>query len=245
MLGTDLIDPDYRSRNIANCLYRRGRMVEEWVVRDTAAVARQHGDDPDALARELAFHGFTGSMAAPAPPDVFGAGVSGARPDDHRAEIETVLELIGEVWNGRNLSRVDDLFDRDLVLNTVDDRTITRPEGYRRALLRLLAPFPEARFEVYDVATNDAVRYGGVRVAVTWVLRGDHNGALTLGENAADNAGLAIAVRAYRLSRKGCPAPVIDGFGGEQRLVDGQYAGQEPPIFPPKVNVSGEKILRE
>jgi len=44
------------------------------------------------------------------------------------------------------------------------------------------------------------------------------NGALTLGENAADNAGLAIAVRAYRLSRKGCPAPVIDGFGGEQRL---------------------------
>jgi putative endopeptidase len=44
------------------------------------------------------------------------------------------------------------------------------------------------------------------------------NGALTLGENAADNAGLAIAVRAYRLSRQGCPAPDIDGFGGEQRL---------------------------
>ena len=50
-------------------------------------------------------------------------------------------------------------------------------------------------------------------------LPGYHvNGALTLGENAADNAGLAIAVRAYRLSRKGCPAPVIDGFGGAQRL---------------------------
>jgi predicted metalloendopeptidase len=44
------------------------------------------------------------------------------------------------------------------------------------------------------------------------------NGALTLGENVADNAGLAIALRAYRLSRKGCPAPVIDGFTAEQRL---------------------------
>jgi putative endopeptidase len=44
------------------------------------------------------------------------------------------------------------------------------------------------------------------------------NGALTLGENAADNVGLAIAVRAYRLARQGCPAPVIDGFSGEQRL---------------------------
>jgi predicted metalloendopeptidase len=50
-------------------------------------------------------------------------------------------------------------------------------------------------------------------------LPGYHvNGALTLGENVADNAGLAIAMRAYRLARKGCPAPVIDGFSGEQRL---------------------------
>lgn len=44
------------------------------------------------------------------------------------------------------------------------------------------------------------------------------NGALTLGENVADNAGLAIAVRAYRLARLGCPAPVMDGYSGEQRL---------------------------
>ena len=50
-------------------------------------------------------------------------------------------------------------------------------------------------------------------------LPGYHvNGALTIGENVADNAGLAIAVRAYRLARHGCPAPVIDGFSGEQRL---------------------------
>jgi predicted metalloendopeptidase len=51
-------------------------------------------------------------------------------------------------------------------------------------------------------------------------LPGYHvNGALTLGENVADNAGLAIALRAYQLSRKGCPAPIIDGFTGEQRLL--------------------------
>lgn len=44
------------------------------------------------------------------------------------------------------------------------------------------------------------------------------NGELTQGENIGDLGGLAVAVRAYRLSLKGKPSPVIDGFTGEQRL---------------------------
>jgi putative endopeptidase len=47
------------------------------------------------------------------------------------------------------------------------------------------------------------------------------NGALTLGENVADNSGLAIAAKAYRLSLAGRPAPVIDDYTGEQRLFIG------------------------
>jgi len=164
------------SRTIANCLYRRGRMVEEWVVRDSLAGALTRGDDLDELARAQAFRGYTGSWIESPPADPIAQGDSGPRPDQHRSEVETVLEMIQTVWNDRDLQKVERFFHRDLVLLTVGNRLVIRPEGYRRALLRFLEAFPAGQFEIRDIQTNYDVRYAGLRVAVTWKFVGAYNG---------------------------------------------------------------------
>lgn len=170
-----------RKRTIANCLYRRGRMVEEWVVRDDLADCLQRGIDPAQAARGLRFRGYEGSMTGPAPEDVLAEGDSGPRPDDFRPECEMVLEFLAEVWTARRLHLVGRYMHRDLFLHTVGDRTVVRPDGYQRDLLALVAPFPDAVFEVRDVQTNFAERYAGLRIAVTWVMRGSYRGTPDFG----------------------------------------------------------------
>jgi predicted ester cyclase len=168
---------DVRSRTVANCLYRRGRMVEEWVVRDELATVLQTGGDPEDEGRALEFQGFRGSLTQSPPGDVLSRGDSGARPDHYRPECELVLNFIDQVWNKRNLAQVHNFMIRDLVLQTIGDRTVIRPDGYQRSLLTMLAPFPTGQFEVRDIATNFANRYAGLRIAVLWKFVGRYDGA--------------------------------------------------------------------
>lgn len=176
------------SRNIATCLVRDGLVVEEWVVRDEYAVVEQLGFDPEAVARLLAFRGsetLLGStegdgLLGPAPDDPLAVGDSGPRPDTHRGEAELALGLVEEVWNQRMFQLVPEYFHRDVICHIPRHRVATRADGYRRELERLLAPFPDARVEIRDVAFNES-DFHGRRAAVVWRLRGTYSGVPAYG----------------------------------------------------------------
>jgi putative endopeptidase len=79
----------------------------------------------------------------------------------------------------------------------------------------LRAWWTDADLERFRTSTSAlAQQYNGYEP-----LPGLHlNGELTLGENIADNGGLAIAFDAYRLSLEDAPALVLDDFSGAQRF---------------------------
>ena len=68
------------------------------------------------------------------------------------------------------------------------------------------------RFEV------QAKKLGAQYSAVEPVAGGHINGELTMGENIADMGGVLIGMEAYHLALGGKPAPVIDGYTGDQRF---------------------------
>jgi putative endopeptidase len=76
------------------------------------------------------------------------------------------------------------------------------------------APEDAAKFEV------QAAKLGAQYEAFTFdKLPGIHiTGKATMGENIGDLGGVLLGLDAYHLSLQGKPAPVIDGFTGDQRV---------------------------
>ena len=117
----------------------------------------------------------------PPPADPLTEGDSGPRPDNQPDECRLVLELIDVGLEPAPPQRRSDASCTAATsCYTSRYRSYCRAEGYQQSLGELIATFPDAHFDVRDVAANTDP-FHGTRVSVMWNMRGTYAGAPTYG----------------------------------------------------------------
>jgi steroid delta-isomerase-like uncharacterized protein len=87
--------------------------------------------------------------------------------EEHKALVRRFDE---EVWNGRNLSRVDELFADSHIFRAAGSPPLDR-EGHRQMIAHFQDAFPDGR------NTSEELLAEGDKVVQRWTFRGTHQGA--------------------------------------------------------------------
>ena len=160
---------------IADCLCRENQVVEEWLLRDQADVARQLGLDPvmfgSALGNDNPAAYTVGNEAMRqrwADPDGFViVGDNGIA--------NQIVDAYDAIWNEKNLHVMAQFYDRALRFEgTAGWRSFgrTRTGDY---LTSMLASIPDGRFEPHHVIVRQQPERA-IRVALRWSYCGVHSG---------------------------------------------------------------------
>ena len=157
---------------VANCFVRENRVIEEWLVRDTAAMVRQLGLDLWEVARDAAalwpvsVTGETDRLQGQYPPAAY-------QPQDQAEPHEDLIrQLFHDVWNARHFNRVTERYAEDSSLHVPNHLTLRGVANIRAYHLNFVAMFPDAHMSVEHVYGSEDS--DGYRAAVRWRFSGTH-----------------------------------------------------------------------
>ncbi len=88
-----------------------------------------------------------------------------------RRRLQDLAERWVRLWEPGNLGSFDDLHAVDFVDRSSAGRDPTR-EGFRRAILELLASFPDLQITAQDLVIDEKLQ----RIAIRWSASGTHSG---------------------------------------------------------------------
>ncbi|MBV7338485.1 ester cyclase [Chloroflexi bacterium TSY] len=160
---------------IADCLCRDNQVVEEWLVRDQAGIARQLGLDP-------VVHGKAAGISNPEAYAIGNEAMQQRWADLHGLTIEgdesiahRIIDTYDAMWNGKNLNIMTTGYDRAL-----------RFEGPAAALcysriqagnifFSIMSSIPNGRFDPHHAIVRQQPEKP-IRVALRWSYCGTHIG---------------------------------------------------------------------
>lgn len=165
-------------RAIADCFCHQNRIHEEWLVRDTAAIARGCGLDPAEWAMQLATNDDMGGKplygAAEARAVLAGTPAPVTLHQEHWAA-QRVSQAMDAIWNRAELDVVNALWHPACHVAVPGGQTLIGHTAFDSWLLGWLASFPQRRLIIDHSIALEEPGYP-VRVATRWRLGGIHGG---------------------------------------------------------------------
>ncbi|MEM6594837.1 MAG: ester cyclase [Pseudomonadota bacterium] len=161
-------------RILADCYCTQGAVLDEWLVRDQAAIVRQMGFDlVDWTRAQIAREGGPEACVKPFTParDIQGPYQGKGNDGDFGAALSDILT---RAMNA-DFSVFSKLYDRAASLHYPGHVTANGPEGADRFWLPLRSAFPAAKFTIHHVTGREDANLPP-RAAVRWSLQGKHDG---------------------------------------------------------------------
>jgi predicted ester cyclase len=166
---------------LADCLCRDNQIVEEWLVRDQAGIARQLGLDPVQHGKALGLQNPTnytiGNKAfikrwdAPEGLTILG--------DETLSQ--GIIDTYDAIWNDKNINSMAETYDRAIRFEGPCDELHYGPYPTGNCLNGILAAIPDGRFEPQHVIVRQDLEKP-IRIALRWSYAGSHSGRGRYGE---------------------------------------------------------------
>ncbi len=158
-------------RTVADCLIRDGIIVEEWLVRDQAAIALQLGIDPADLGRQRAQLLAVEDRGLP-DPDAF---TSAAPADEVDSAGTWAARALERIWNQGDLGHIAEIYDPAVNVHLPGGQAAFGHAGMDGWVLSYLAAFADARLVVENIITRTDPGQP-TRVALRWRIAATHSG---------------------------------------------------------------------
>ena len=161
-------------RAIADCAVKDNAIYDEWLTRDTSAMALQLGLDPKTLARSL-IEREGGELSANRPfsPESDVAGNYRSKGNDNPWGIR-LADLLTRIMN-MDFAVIAQEYDRAIRTEHPGLRSGWGRASADDAWVKLRSSFPSARFEVHHLIGREDAHQAN-RAAVRWSLTGSHDG---------------------------------------------------------------------
>lgn len=171
-----------RIRTIADCICRENKIIEEWLVRDNAALVQQLGFDLAQVSKQQAANDLQsgqnliewheGNRRRTLENSIISSGIHSPKPE---TEPEAFAQtLFHQLWNNKE-DKLSDFYDFRVGAQLTADRDLYGTLEYKEYLTSFFNAVPDIKVSVDHVASIPYLKEAQ-DIAVRWSMVGAHTG---------------------------------------------------------------------